>query len=135
MRPNLAALSGSTNAITWLNWELSTTHAVRPRNSGEAASFSFPPGEVVLVHSVDRAWRSTMLDLRERDHVGFTPIADCLPDIVRTPDTTPDVLNNCRSLVHPLLFCPPLVKGTYYVLVRRTAIGGRIALLKGRAQS
>ena len=40
-----------------------------------------------------------------------------------------------RTVIHPLLFCPPLPLGTHYTLVRREWPGVRHVLAIGRAQS
>lgn len=40
-----------------------------------------------------------------------------------------------RTVVHPLLFCPPLPQDTRYMLVRREWPGVRNVLAVGRAQS
>jgi hypothetical protein len=40
-----------------------------------------------------------------------------------------------RTVVHPLLFCPPLPRGTRYMLVQREWPGMRNVLAVGRAQS
>jgi hypothetical protein len=39
-----------------------------------------------------------------------------------------------RTLVHPLIFCPPLAQGTRYLLVQRNLGGARVVLGIGRAQ-
>jgi hypothetical protein len=41
--------------------------------------------------------------------------------------------NPLRTLVHPLVFCPPLARGTQYQLVRRSWPGMRTVLAEGRA--
>jgi hypothetical protein len=40
-----------------------------------------------------------------------------------------------RILVHPLVLCPPLVRGTRYLLVIRRHAGQRQVVASGRAQS
>jgi|SRR4051812_45424930 hypothetical protein len=46
-----------------------------------------------------------------------------------------DLEDEPRVLVHPLVWCPPLPKGTRYVLVQRTWPGQRTVLATGRARS
>ena len=59
-------------------------------------------------------------------------------DVIEAPETvgagkgTPF---DCRNVVHPLLFCPPVPKGIRYLLVRRTPEGAREMLHAGRASS
>jgi hypothetical protein len=43
--------------------------------------------------------------------------------------------NDCRTVVHPLLFCPPLVAGSRFFLVHRSEEGARRVLHVGRATS
>jgi hypothetical protein len=51
-------------------------------------------------------------------------------------DTAPAVeREHWRALVHPLFFCPPIGKGSSYLLVRRTWPGRRDILLAGQAKS
>ena len=42
---------------------------------------------------------------------------------------------DCRNIVHPLLFCPPVPLGIRYLLVDRRMDGGRHILHAGRATS
>ena len=42
---------------------------------------------------------------------------------------------DARTLVHPLLLCPPLEQGTRYLLVQRKPGGARVVLGMGRARS
>ena len=44
-----------------------------------------------------------------------------------------DWLANCHTVVHPLLFCPPLAKGSRYGLVKRGPLGQRALLGTGMA--
>ncbi len=47
----------------------------------------------------------------------------------------PADLHNCRSVVHPLLFCPPVPAGHKCLLVRRSSGGVREILLTSRTVS
>ncbi len=51
------------------------------------------------------------------------------------PSIAPTELNEPGSLIHPLLYCPPLAKGVRYVLVIRKPWGQRIALSRRTATS
>jgi hypothetical protein len=44
-------------------------------------------------------------------------------------------LHDCRTIVHPLLFCPPLQAGTRFFLVHRTDKGERRILHVGHTTS
>jgi hypothetical protein len=44
-------------------------------------------------------------------------------------------LLDCRVIVHPLLFCPPLPKGSRYCLVVRDALGAREVVGSGLAMN
>jgi hypothetical protein len=45
------------------------------------------------------------------------------------------LLDDCRALVHPLVQCPPISKGTRYLLVECKWWGQRDVLSVGRARS
>ena len=45
------------------------------------------------------------------------------------------LLDDCQSLVHPLVLCPPIAKGERYLLVERKWWGQRDVLKVGRARS
>jgi hypothetical protein len=45
------------------------------------------------------------------------------------------LLDDYQSLIHPLVLCPPITKGTHYLLVERKWWGQREVLKIGRARS
>jgi hypothetical protein len=44
-------------------------------------------------------------------------------------------MGDCRTVVHPLVLCPPIAKGKRYLLVERRWWGQRDVLKIGRARS
>lgn len=49
--------------------------------------------------------------------------------------STPAELANAASLVHPLIFCPPVGRGTRYALVVRKPWGQRVVVYRDLASS
>ena len=45
------------------------------------------------------------------------------------------LMGDCRTVVHPLVLCPPIAKGKRYLLVERRWWGQRDVLKIGRARS
>ena len=80
-------------------------------------------------HEHDWGWRAPKPDKR---HLYSPSILPAQPARVRSEDQK---LDDWRAVVHPLVLCPPLDRGTRYLLVARTWPGQRKVLGAGCARS
>lgn len=66
--------------------------------------------------------------------------AECVASVLNVCESANDdegtpCPSDCRTVVHPLLFCPPLAAGSRFFLVHRSEQGTRRVLHVGRATS